>query len=79
MEYEKWIKRIRKSMQKMEIGQKFILKDLFDDDEWSSISKGKRVALGRFFAENVRSGQIEGIEFCEPKKGACNKYKKIFK
>lgn len=63
----------------MVIGQTFILKDLFDYDEWNSISKGERVTLGRFFAENVRSWHIEEIKFREDKKGSCTKYKKIFK
>ena len=57
--------------------QKFKLKGLFEECEWCKLTKGERIAFGKFFANEVREGRIEGVVQIERLKNNHSQYQKI--
>ena len=50
------------SIKELETGKKFITKDLFKGIKWDSLSKGDRIAFGKFFANEVRENKIPQVK-----------------
>ncbi|MDR7697315.1 DUF1413 domain-containing protein [Lactococcus lactis] len=69
-------KSAQKSLNQKNLGDKFLLKDLFTKAEWNEIPK---TSFGRSFKEAVmnNNGQINGIEHFLKKSDNNNVYKKL--
>ena len=48
--------------EKISIGQKFEVKELFNGYDWDNIPKGNRIYFGKLFANEVRSGNVANVE-----------------
>lgn len=52
---------------KVEVGQLFECKDLFESVEWDKMEKRDKLSFGRFFAKTVRDGRLSQIKRIERK------------
>lgn len=56
---------IRRAMEKFDIGEYFELRDLYSDEEWSSMERGERIAFGRnffSFTSVIEPGKVKLVE-----------------
>ncbi len=63
MDYEKWTEEAQKSIDKVQVGKIFFLKDLFKGTKWNDLPVGDRLGLGRMFKNKVNSGEILNVEY----------------
>ncbi len=76
MDTKEWIDKAKERMlEKSPNSPAFELKELFTGDEWNTLTTGEKSTLGKVFATQVRSEEIEGIRFAPiGKNGRHNKY-----
>lgn len=58
-------------------GKVFLVKELFQTDEWASISRGDKLNFGRLFKNKVESGMVPDVEYCGKAASHSAQYKKI--
>lgn len=71
-----WIQlAIERMCEKTSSSPAFELKELFTGDEWNVLTSGEKSTLGKVFAAEVRSGNIDSIHFAPINpNGRHNKY-----
>lgn len=75
MDFQLWMKKARDSIEsRVQVGQAFELKSLFQLCEWEQLTKGERISLGKFFANEVREGNLENVRAVEHGKDNHRKY-----
>lgn len=78
MDYEKWMQKARESIQtELSHDRVFELKSLFKECEWETLEKGERISFGKYFANEVREGRIDGVKRVERGKNNHTQYIKI--
>lgn len=78
MDYEKWRQDAIHAIEtKVRKNQRFQLKGLFEECKWQQLSKGERILFGKYFANEVREGRINGIISIERLKNNHSQYEKI--
>ena len=75
MDYIVWKNKALKAIEKVETNKKFELRDLFNGSEWNTLTIGDRINFGKYFANEVREGNIPNIAAIE--RGANNHSKYI--
>lgn len=45
-------------------GTVFFVKDLFEGSEWKQLSRGDKLAFGKFFKRKVELGQVLRVRYC---------------
>ena len=76
MDNKKWLDRARKKIVLLPNGRQFELKELFEEVDWKTLSRGERIMFGKFFANEVREGNIPNIYPIERGKNNHSKYVK---
>ena len=78
MDIQLWMQKAKDSIESsVKIGQKFELKSLFQLCEWEQLSKGERISFGKYFANEVREGNVANIHPIErAKNNHCNYIKR---
>lgn len=77
MDYMMWMNEAISKTGSLKNNIVFHLKDLFDDDKWSSLSKGERQNFGKYFKNEVKEGHVPNVNFLvEETKNGSAKYKK---
>jgi hypothetical protein len=61
MDFDMLITKGRKKLNKIKIGDQFVLKDLYAGIEWNDLSKGERMMLGKVFKNKVNDGIIPNV------------------
>lgn len=77
MEYERWIQQAIQKINDLPAGQVFMLKDLFDGIEWSTLQRGQRHHLGRMFKNEVNQGRICNVVIIPSPAGTASTYQKL--
>ena len=66
MDFQLWMQKARESIERsVQVGQKFELKSLFQLCEWEQLTKGDRISFGKYFANEVREGNLKNIQSIE--------------
>ena len=63
MNTEAWMEKALISIEKLETGTSFVLKDLFNGAQWNQLAKGDRLYFGRFFKNKAIGGLIPNIKY----------------
>lgn len=77
MNTELWMGRARESIQKLETGTPFALKDLFEGVEWRKLEKGDRLGFGKYFKNAVLSGTVSHVEYIGKLQNNSASYRKL--
>ena len=78
MDYDKWMQKARESIQTTLLTNRaFELKSLFMECEWEALKKGERISFGKYFANEVREGRVDGIKLVERGKNNHSRYIKV--
>ncbi len=78
MDYEKWMQKARGMIQTtLPTNRAFELKSLFMECEWEALKKGERISFGKYFANEVREGRVDGIKPVERGKNNHSRYIKV--
>ena len=63
MNIELLMGKARESINKVSIGDIFVVKDLFEGYEWNELPKGDKLSFGRAFKDAVQSGRVSGVRY----------------
>ena len=75
MDYEQWFQDAVTAINtKVKLGTVFELKQLYPGHEWESLSTGDRKAMGRYFSNKVKIGQVPNITKIERAKDNHSRY-----
>lgn len=76
MEYDFWMKKAKDAVNNLQTGSEFTLKELFQGFEWEQLSKGNRIALGKYFKNEVKCGKVDGVIYIAKNSNNSSKYMK---
>ncbi len=72
-----WMDMAKRAIEeKIQVGQKFEVKNLFAGYDWEQLSKGERSSFGKHFSDAVKDGRLPMVERCEESKNRHNQYVK---
>ncbi len=77
MNYAKLLQQAQQAISSLSSGEEFELKDLFDKATWNSMSEDQQREFGRIFADEVRQGRINGVEYVKTRSDHHNVYRKL--
>ena len=78
MNFLKWTEEAKIAIKtKVKVNQTFELKSLFEGCKWETLSKGERISFGKYFANEVREGNIESVIAIGRDRNNHSKYIKI--
>ncbi len=72
--YYKWFKEAVQKIKKLQVGDTFTLKSIFDDLKWKSFG-GKVKRFGSYFSQKISDNEIPSVKKIE--NTSPTKYKKI--
>jgi hypothetical protein len=78
MNYDEWTKKACLNIMKLNKGQEFELKSLFEGFEWESLKKGERIVFGKYFANEVRESRVNNVISIEKARNNHSKYLKVY-
>lgn len=76
MDNNEWLEKAKNKIIELPVGIKFEVKELFEEVDWKTLSRGERVMFGKVFANEVREGKITDIIALERGKNNHSKYEK---
>lgn len=76
MNTEEWYARALTKIERLEKGTTFEIKELFEEINWKSLSKGERIVFGKFFANEAREGRVPQVASLERGKNNHSRYVK---
>ena len=77
MDYQQWLAKALGEIEKLEPGAIFEVKSLFFPYEWDHLERKDKTAFGRYFSNEYKQGNIDGIEKLERGKNNHSRYQKI--
>ena len=77
MDIEKWKQKAINEIKTVPISHIFILKDLFDGIEWSTLPKGDKLSFGKVFKNEVMDGRIPGVVYIGKASNNSAQYKRV--
>lgn len=78
MDYDTWLKEAKQYINtNIQYNEKFIIKNLFNGNQWETLSKGERISFGRYFSELVKTEKINGVKKIERKANNHSQYIKV--
>ena len=77
MDMNMWLVKAMAAVNALPPCKKFEVRNLFQGCEWESLSKGDRIAFGKFFKAEVLDGRIENVVFLNRAKNNHSKYQKM--
>lgn len=63
MDIDEWMDKAKSTISKMEIGNKFVVKDLFEGVEWNNLNRGDRLFFGKHFKNQVSEDKISRVRY----------------
>ena len=77
IDFDYWMAEAEKSIaNKVKIGQKFELRGLFEQVRWEELTKGERIAFGKYFANAVAESLFPNVERIQKANNNHTLYKK---
>ena len=63
MDYESWMLQAKQKISQLPVDKSFSLRELFDEANWNTLSKGERQGFGRFFRNEVTDNKVDGVVY----------------
>lgn len=60
----------------LQVGDEFIVENLFTPKEWGNLDTSDRRSIGKLFAKKVKDKEINNVKLINPNQKGKNKYKK---
>lgn len=79
MDNDKMFDKALASIEKLSVGEIFVVKDLFLAIEWNQYSSGEKQGFGKYFKNKVELGKVPDIQFCGKAANNSAQYKKTSK
>ena len=76
MNNNEWLERAKNKIADLSIGTRFEVRNLFEEVDWNSLSRGDKITFGKLFTNEVREGNIPNIYPIERGKNNHSKYEK---
>lgn len=61
MDYKALLEKAEAKIQKLEIGEGFEVKALFNGIDWENLTRGEKILFGRYFSNEVNDGNVKGV------------------
>ncbi len=72
-----WMDMAKRAIEeKIQVGQKFKVKNLFAGYDWEQLSGNERRSFGKYFSDAVKDGRLPMVERCGEDNNRHNQYVK---
>lgn len=77
VELQVWLNKAMESIEQLEDGAKFTLKQLFKEVEWNTLSNGEKRVFGGDFKKLVNNGKVPNVIYLDRAKNNSAIYMKV--